>query len=159
MTGSSISGQYLIPAYDFDANYLLTGALLGVLSTFVLISFALINKLVAAAFQRISNPLISAPLGSALVGLIAFALFLTAASGSSQLATQLEISTTLETGFIVAILIAKMAAVALSLSRGFQGGMVFPMIFLGGKVGILVNNVFPNISLSLPCWQPCQRLS
>ena len=149
VTGSSILGQYLLPAYDYDVNYLLTGALLGVLSTFVLISFALINKMVAAAFQRISNPLISAPLGGALVGLIAFSLPLTAASGSSQLATQLEISATLGTGFIVAVLIAKMVAVALSQASGFLGGMVFPMIFLGGTAGILVNNIFPSIPLSL----------
>ena len=91
----------------------------------------------------------SGAVGGALVGLLAFALPLTATSGSSQLTTELEISATLGTAFLVAILIAKMFAIALSQSSGFLGGVVFPIIFIGGTAGVLVNSIFPSIPIAL----------
>ena len=135
VTGETMLGRYDLPPYEFRIGHLLIGVLLGVLAAFILILFALIKKLVSAAFSRISNPLVSGVIGGALVGLLAFALPLTATSGSSQLTTELEISATLGTAFIAAILIAKMFAIALSQSSGFLGGVVFPIIFVGGTQG------------------------
>jgi H+/Cl- antiporter ClcA len=149
VTGTSILGVYELPDYEFRNADLLLGVLLGVLSAFILILFALIKKLVSSASAMISNPFVLAGIGGALVGLIAFALPLTATSGSSQLATVLQSSTTFGVGFIVAILIGKMFAIALSQSSGFLGGVVFPIIFIGGTAGLLVHTVFPDIPIAL----------
>ena len=42
-----------------------------------------------------------------------------------------------------------MIAVSLSLSAGFLGGNVFPMIFIGGTSGVLVHLLIPGVPLSL----------
>ena len=42
-----------------------------------------------------------------------------------------------------------MFAVTLSQSSGFLGGVVFPIIFIGGTTGVLVNNLFPAIPTAL----------
>jgi H+/Cl- antiporter ClcA len=149
VTGTTMLGSYALPAYEFSFGYLLVGALLGVLSAFVLLLLILIRKVVSAVFAHIPNPLVAGTIGGAFVGLIAFALPLTATSGSSQLATELQISATLGFGFLIAILIAKMFAVAFSESSGFLGGIVFPIIFIGGTAGLLVHSIFPALPITL----------
>ncbi len=149
MTGTTMLGNYALPAYEFQVAHLLTGALLGVLAAFILILFALIRKLTVVAFSKIPNSLASGAIGGALVGLIAFALPLVANSGSSQLVTVLQNSAVYGVAFLVAILIGKMLILALSQAAGFLGGFVFPLIFIGGTAGVLVNTIFPQIPIAL----------
>jgi H+/Cl- antiporter ClcA len=149
VTGSTMLGRYQLPPYESHVGHLLIAVFLGIMAAFILILFGLIKKLVSAAFSRIPNPLVGGAIGGALVGLLAFALPLTATSGSSQLTTELEISATLGTALVAAILIAKMFAIALSQSSGFLGGVVFPIIFVSGTAGVLVNSIFPQIPIAL----------
>jgi H+/Cl- antiporter ClcA len=149
VTGSSMLGFYSLPTYELSLTYLLTGVLLGVAAVLVLILFTFISKLVAAAMGRIGNPYLLGAAGGAMVGLISFALPLSATAGSKQLATELQIYGTLGAGFIAAILVAKMFAIAISQSSGFLGGIVFPSIFLGGTAGLLVHSLFPSIPVAL----------
>ena len=148
-TGSSILGSYELPPYDFGIHHILIGALLGILSAFVLIIFALVKKLVTSAADLINNPYVLGIVAGGLVGLIAFALPLTATSGSTQLATELQLSPVIGIGLITAVLFGKMFAIALSQSAGFLGGVVFPIIFIGGTAGVLVNHIFPEIPIAL----------
>jgi H+/Cl- antiporter ClcA len=149
VTGTTMLGNYALPAYEFKYGHLLIGALLGVLAAFILILFALIRKLTFAVFSKIPNSLVSGVIGGALVGLIAFALPLVANSGSSQLVTVLQNSAVYGAAFLVAILIGKMLVLALSQAAGFLGGFVFPLIFIGGTAGVLVNTIFPQIPIAL----------
>ena len=149
VTRTTMLEAYALPAYDYKFVHLLIGALLGILAAFILILYALINKLVTAAFSLSPSSPVSGVVGGALVGLIAFALPLTANSGNSQLVTVLANSATLGTVFLIAIVIAKMLALALSQSAGFLGGFVFPLIFIGGTAGVVVNDIFPQIPITL----------
>lgn len=149
VTGNSMLGTYRLPEYQLHAVDLLVGALLGAAAVFVLLLHTLISKLVARAAALIANPYVLGTAGGALVGLIAFALPLTATAGSKQLGTELEISETMGVGLIAAILVGKMIAIALSQSSGFLGGIVFPAIFLGGTAGLLVHSIFPDIPIAL----------
>ena len=149
VTGTTMLGSYALPPYEFKYAHLLIGALLGVLAAFLLIVLALISKVIAAAFSLITNSLVSGVVGGALVGLITFALPLVANSGSSQLGTILQNSAVYGAAFLVAILIAKMLVLALSQATGFLGGFVFPLIFIGGTSGVLVNTIFPDIPIAL----------
>ncbi len=149
VTGHSMLGSYLLPTYELSIKYLIIGVLLGVAAVFVLILFSLISRLVSTAMTRISNPYINGVAGGALVGLISFALPLAATSGSSQLATEIQLSGTIGAAFFFAILIGKMFAISISQSTGFLGGIVFPSIFLGGTAGLLVHSLFPSIPIAL----------
>jgi H+/Cl- antiporter ClcA len=149
VTGSSMLGSYRLPEYQLHIIDLIIGALLGVAAVFVLVLHTLISKLVSATAELIANPYVLGAGGGALVGLISFALPLTATAGSSQLGMALEISESMGAGLLAAILVSKMIAIALSQSSGFLGGIVFPAIFLGGTAGLLVHSLFPGIPIAL----------
>jgi H+/Cl- antiporter ClcA len=149
VTGSSMLGSYRLPEYQLHVIDLIFGVLLGVLAVFVLLLHTYISKLVSAAASLIPNPYLLGAVGGALVGLIAFALPLTATAGSKQLGVELEIAETMGVGLIAAILIGKMIAISISQSSGFLGGIVFPAIFLGGTAGLLVHSIFPGIPIAL----------
>ncbi len=149
VTGSSMLGSYRLPEYQLHTIDLIIGALLGVAAVFVLLLHTLIGKLVSAAATRIANPYALGAIGGALVGLISFALPLTATAGSSQLGTELKISESMGVGLLAAILIGKMIAISISQSSGFLGGIVFPAIFLGGTAGLLAHSIFPGIPIAL----------
>jgi len=97
----------------------------------------------------VKNPYARAAAGGAIVGLIAFALPLTVNGGSSQLSYETGNIATLSIGLLLAVLVGKMAAFTLSQEAGFLGGLVFPILFVGGTAGILVHLVFPWIPAPL----------
>ncbi len=149
ITESTLLDAYQVPSYTFEFADLLVGALLGVFAALTLLMIVVINVAISRASGRLTNPLVRATIGGALVGLIAMALPLTLSSGSAQLSTVIESATLVSTGFVAVVLIAKMIAVSLSLSAGFLGGNVFPMIFIGGTSGVLVHLLIPGVPLSL----------
>lgn len=149
VTGSSMLGSYRLPEYQLEIVDLLTGALLGMAAVFVLLLHIFISRVVSRTAALIDNPYLLGAGGGALVGLIAFALPLTATAGSSQLGIALDLAETLGPGLLTAVLIGKMIAIACSQSSGFLGGIVFPAIFLGGTAGLLIHSIFPSIPIAL----------
>lgn len=148
-TQSPLLDAYEVPAYSFEYSDLLTGVLIGVFAALTLAVLVVINRAAVQAAALIPDALVRAVVGGALVGLIAFALPLSLTSGSAQLKTVIDGVAVFGAGFVAAVVIAKMLAVAVSLSAGFLGGNVFPMIFIGGASGVFVHLIFPGIPLSL----------
>jgi len=52
-------------------------------------------------------------------------------------------------GYLTATVILKMITLAISSQCGFVGGMVFPLLFLGGVSGMIIHLLFPWIPLGL----------
>jgi H+/Cl- antiporter ClcA len=101
-------------------------------------------------FTRVALPTVIKPvIGGLAFGLIGFALPLTNFTGSEQLGTALQNAGSLGIGLMVAILLGKIIAFAISSASGFIGGPIFPILFLGGLTGIIVNAMFPDIPLGL----------
>lgn len=75
--------------YTVFITFLMRLLVLTIASVFVLLLHALISKLVSKAAKLIANPSELAVIGGALVGMISFALPLTATAGSDQLGTGL----------------------------------------------------------------------
>lgn len=149
ITDSTLLDAYEVPSYDFEYVDLLLAVVLGAASVAVLLLFVAIDLTVAKVARLVPNNYARGLVGGGLVGLIAFAIPVTLTSGSSQLAVVVEEVATLSTWFVAAALVAKMVAVSVSLSSGFLGGNVFPLIFIGGTSGVLVHLVIPDIPLSL----------
>ena len=74
---------------------------------------------------------------------------LTMFTGSDQLKSVLQIGGTLGTGFLAALVVAKILTFAISEASGFVGGPIFPALFIGGTAGVLVHQVIPGIPLGL----------
>ncbi len=149
LTGKVMLNSFGISGYEYENVHLLYGALLGLFSVIVLVVQALIGKALRHIVPLIANPVLRAGIAGAAVGLIAFALPLTATGGSSQLAYETDNIATLGAGLLLVVLIGKMIAFTLSTEAGFLGGPVFPTLFIGGTAGILVHTLLPGIPAPL----------
>jgi len=150
IAGSVFLGLYDVPQYDYEDWHLLAGVGLGLLSAMIV----LVTLAVAAATKRLLGglklpPVLLPALGGLLFGLVGVMLPLTNFTGSSQLETVLSEASTLGVGLLIAILFGKMFTFAVSSATGFIGGPIFPILFLGGTSGIIVNQIFPDIPLAL----------
>lgn len=150
IVGSVFLGIYSIPAYDFQDWHLLVGIGLGILSALVvLITMAAITTSHKIFARLPVVDLVKPVIGGVTFGLIAVVLPLTLFTGSEQLETVLTDAETLGLALLVAILIGKIVAFAVSSASGFIGGPIFPVLFLGGTAGIIVNQVFPDVPMGL----------
>ncbi len=147
--GRTFLGSFRLPPYDFELGHMVIAAGLGVVAAGVLFAFVAIQSLVRWVSQRVPNRYVLAGVGGAVVGLIAVALPLTLGSGNSQLSSVITDSATLGVGLLLVVLVGKMVALAISLSVGFIGGNVFPMMFLGGTAGTIVHLMFPGVPYAL----------
>lgn len=145
VAGSTLLNSFAVPTKEFSTWDLLTGVGLGVGASAVMIVFVVIVKLVQALAGKVSNGLVRGLVGGGLVGLIAMALPLTVGAGNDQLSEVIDESATISVWLLVAVLVGKMLAMALSLATGFIGGNVLPMLFVGGTAGVIVHLVFPDI--------------
>ncbi len=149
VTGKVMLDSFEISGYEYETVHLLYGLLLGVLAVFTLLVQSVIGNGVRRLAALAGNPYVRAAAGGALVGLIAFALPLTATGGTNQLAYATQNTTSLGIGLLLAVLVGKMAAIVLSQEAGFLGGTVFPILFIGGAAGIVVNGLIPDIPIAL----------
>jgi H+/Cl- antiporter ClcA len=90
-----------------------------------------------------------AALGGLAMGLIALVLPLTLASGKGQLSAAIAGIEQIAAGFLIAVVIGKIIAVAIALTTGFIGGPVMPSLFIGGTAGLAIHALFPDVPITL----------
>lgn len=149
VVGRTFLGIYSLPPYEFEVADMVTAVVLGVLAAIVMAIFVGIILVLRWTARLVPNLYVRGLVGGASVGLIAVALPLTLGAGQSQLETVIEDAAGLGVGLLLAVLVGKMLAIALSLGAGFMGGNVFPLIFIGGTAGVIVYLVFPDIPSAL----------
>lgn len=143
---SSVIDIYEVPPFTLEFWHFLVAIPLGVLAAGVAgllgISMGLVHRL-AARFR--SQPELLGAVGGLALGVIAIAFPLTRFSGAEELATLLNEAPQMAAVLLIALVLAKIVAVALSFGSGFYGGPIFPMIFIGGATGLAVHAMFPGI--------------
>lgn len=149
VTGSVMLNSFSVDGYEYANTDLLWGVVLGALAIVTLVVFVIISKLTKRVAAALPNRWIRATVAGLLIGIIAFALPLTATGGSTQLQYVTSNAGTFSAGLLAAVLVAKMFAVAASEEAGFLGGTVFPMLFIGGIAGLLVSTTIPSIPIPL----------
>ena len=147
--GTTFLNSFAVPVDDFASWHLLVGAVLGIVSSAIMIAFVVIVKLVQAVAAKLTNAYLRGAVGGALVGLVAFALPLTIGAGNDQLTTVIDESASISVWLLVAVLVGKMLAMAISLATGFIGGNVLPMLFVGGTAGVVAHLMFPDIPYAI----------
>lgn len=148
--GSVFLGIYSIPAYEFEEWHLLAGVGLGALAALVAITTVILQMVAGKVFARLPiNDIAKPVIGGVAFGLIAVVVPLTAFTGSDQLEIVLTEAQTLGLALLLAILFGKMLAFAVSVGSGFIGGPIFPVLFIGGTSGVIVNQVLPEVPLGL----------
>ena len=150
IAGAVFLDDYQVPSYKFQDWQLLAGIPLGLFAALLVTVLAGFMLAAARLFGRLKVPAIAKPaLGGVVFGIVGVALPLTMFNGSDQLKTVLGHAGTLGLGLLVATLIAKMLAFAVSQGSGFVGGPIFPSLFIGGTAGVLVHQVIPGVPLGL----------
>jgi len=149
IAGSTFLDLFAIPAPEFEVWHLALGAGLGVLAALVLVIFAIVLKSVEWIAARVMNPYVRGIVGGAIVGSIAAALPLTIGAGSDQLAFVVEESSTIGASVLLLAVAGKMLAMSISLSTGFIGGNVLPMLFVGGTTGAALHVLLPDLPYAI----------
>src|SRR3954447_973978 len=150
VAGAFFLDAYEVPSYDFKDWQLLAGVGLGLFSAVVVLLLVIGLRLAKGIFARLAVPAVVLPvIGGLVFGVVGVILPLTMFTGSNQLKTVLATGGTLGTGFLAALLVAKILTFAVSEASGFVGGPIFPALFIGGTAGVLVHQVFPDLPLGL----------
>ena len=148
--GDTFLGVFELPGYDIEYWHLALGVVFGVvaatLSWLLGLTVFLLRYWVT---PRITNDVVLAGFGGVALGVIAVALPLTLASGKSQLAFAIENEAQLAAGLLIAVVLGKILAVAISLTTGFIGGPVMPTLFIGGTAGLALHAIFPELPIAL----------
>ncbi len=149
VVGTTFLNSFAVPVEDFSSWQLLIGAGLGIIASFLMILFVVIVKAVEVVSAKVPNRYVRGGVGGATVGLIAVALPLTVGAGNDQLSTVIDQSASISAWLLVAVLLGKMVAMAVSLAAGFIGGNVLPMLFVGGTAGVIIHLLIPDIPYAI----------
>ena len=150
IVGAVFLDAYKVPSYEFEDWQLLAAIPLGLLAAVVATVLVASTAGLTRLFTRLPIPSIAKPtLGGVVFGLIGVALPLTLFTGSDQLKSVLQDAGTLGLGLLVAILVAKILAFAVSIGSGFVGGPIFPALFIGGTAGVAVHQAISSVPLGL----------
>jgi H+/Cl- antiporter ClcA len=148
IAGAVFLDIYKVPQYRFEDWQLLAAVPLGLFSALVVTTLVMCIALAARLFKQIPE-VPRATLGGILFGVVGVAFPLTLFTGSAQLKTVLQDASSLGTGFLAALVIAKIVTFAVSQGSGFIGGPIFPSLFIGGTAGVFVHELIPSVPLGL----------
>lgn len=148
--GDTFLGVFALPGYDVQIWHFGLAVVLGFIAAALSWTLGMaVYTIRRWILPRVTNQVLRATFGGAALGLIAVALPLTLASGKTQLGAAIVNAEMLGAGLLLAIVGAKILAVAISITTGFIGGPVMPALFIGGTAGLAVHALFPEIPIAL----------
>lgn len=141
--------MWSLPAYEmatvFDFGWAIFFA---VIATVVAWAFIYCTQFFKTLFEKLKTPIyIKTLIGGILLGTIAFYLPLTRYFSHFEINDLLQ--SELNVQFLIAVLVFKIIAIAITVTSGWRGGFIIPLFFCGAALGLLIHGVFPSISLSL----------
>jgi H+/Cl- antiporter ClcA len=144
---TSYLGIYDFPNYDAPRIVDLWWAfLVGVIAGLVGIMFKLIFGILHLAFSRLKKrPVLLAIIGGLVIGLIGSFLPLTLYSGQDQLLQIIHNPAAYGIGFLLLLVLVKSLLTSTSFATGFEGGPIFPSLFIGGTLGLALSKILPFI--------------
>jgi H+/Cl- antiporter ClcA len=137
----SFLGIYSFPDYASARLVDLWWALLvGIIGGFVGIMFKLIFGIVHRVFAPLANrPVSRAIIGGIIIGLIGTFLPLTLYSGQNQLLQIIHNPAAFGIGILLIMVVVKALITSTSFATGFEGGPIFPLLFIGGALGLAIS--------------------
>lgn len=138
-----------LPAYHFAGIFDFSYAILfGIAAAAVGWAFIYCTKFLKSVFEKRPLPIyVKTAIGGVVLGIIAFYLPVTRYFGHHQINELLEGHFSLQ--LLVAILLFKILAIAVTVTSGWRGGFIIPLFFAGATLALIIHQVFPSVSLSL----------
>src|SRR5690606_17172317 len=107
-------------------------------------AFAVLFAMVGVAFGWV---FIKTTIGGILLGVIAYYLPITRYYGHHEINDLLSANFSLT--LLLAILVFKVVAIAITVTSGWRGGFIIPLFFTGATLGLIIHQLFPTVNLSL----------
>ncbi|HEX5909310.1 MAG TPA: chloride channel protein [Thermoleophilaceae bacterium] len=148
--GHTFLDLYDVPGYDLEVWHMFAGVGIGAMGAVLAVVTGIAMKAGARVAGRVSShPVPLAMAGGLFIGLMAYLVPLTLFSGSGELKVIVNHGPALGAGLLIAVVLAKILTFAVSLSTGFIGGTIFPMLFIGGTAGMALHVIVPGIPAGL----------
>src|SRR6266567_4112652 len=140
-------GIYSFPSYAsprvVDLGFaLLVGVIAGVIGVLFKVIFGVMHLVFAPLNKR---PVVRAIVGGVVIGLIGSFLPLTLYSGQDQLLQIIHNPAAYSVGLLLLLVVVKALLTSTSFASGFDGGPVFPLLFMGGTLGLAISQVLTFI--------------
>ena len=144
---TSYLGVYSFPNFAALRVVDLVWALLvGVIAALIGTLFKVVFGLVHRVFGRFNKrPFVRSVIGGLIIGLIGSFLPLTLYSGQNQLLQIVHNPAAYGIGILLLMMLVKMLLTSTSFATGFDGGPIFPLLFIGGTLGQVLSEILPFI--------------
>ncbi|EOR94916.1 Chloride channel protein [Arcticibacter svalbardensis MN12-7] len=149
ITHLNLGPTWNFPAYTnpkvgdifYAVAYSLAGAAIGWIFILFVRNFKLVFKrLNLAIYLRLT-------IGGFVLGIISYYIPLTRYFGHEQLTEVLKSTFTLQ--FLCVLLLFKLIAIAVTVTAGWRGGFIIPLLFAGTVLGLIIFQLFPGQNLAL----------
>jgi H+/Cl- antiporter ClcA len=120
--------------------------LVGVIAGFIGLLFKVIFGIMHLLFGRLNKrPVVCAVIGGLVIGAIGSFLPLTLYSGQNQLLQIIHNPAAYGIGILLLMMLVKAFLTSTSFATGFEGGPVFPLLFIGGTMGLAISQILTFI--------------
>lgn len=120
--------------------------MVGVIAGGIGILFKLISGVVHLVFAPLNKrPVVLAVVGDVVIVLIGSFFPLTLYSGQSQLLQIIHNPAAYSVGLLLLMMLVKTLLISTSFATGFDGGPVFPLLFIGGTLGLAISQILTLI--------------
>lgn len=138
-----------LPTYEysgvFDFGY---AVLFAVVGTAIGWGFIFCVKHFKAGFEKSRMPIyLKTSLGGVILGVISFYYPITRYFGHHQINELINGHFML--WLLLAILLFKLLAIAVTVTSGWRGGFIIPLFFVGATLGMIIHQIFPTIDVTL----------
>jgi H+/Cl- antiporter ClcA len=140
-----------MPAYGPPQAFdILTGTRVACAVTVIGLAALAVFPFVYRALHALRHPIIICTVGGLILGILGFIGGpITMFKGLTQMGELLQDPTRYDAGQLAAIAGIKIVALLVAASALFRGGRVFPAVFIGVALGLLISALFPSLSMSL----------
>jgi H+/Cl- antiporter ClcA len=140
-----------MPAYGPPQAFdILTGALVACAVTVIGLAALAVLPFVYRALHALRHPIAICTVGGLILGILGFIGGpITMFKGLTQMGELLQDPTQYDAAQLAVIVGIKLVALLVATSALFRGGRVFPAVFIGVALGLLVSALFPALSMSL----------
>ena len=144
---TSFLGIYSFPDYASPRLVdlwwaLLVGVIAGVIGIMYKLIFGIVNLVFTPLDKR---PVLRAIIGGVVIGLIGSFLPLTLYSGRISCYKSYIIRPAFGIGLLLLLMLVKALITSTSFATGFEGGPIFPLLFIGGTLGLAISKILTFI--------------
>jgi len=156
LTGASFMGLFVVPPVPgFDFVFLIYAAILGLVGSLLGMLFVFLFNLLKRLTKpwEMRRPIELALLAGLFLGVVASGFPLVLFDGGSvnslTLGTLIANAAGIGTPLLAMYSFMKIAVTTVCLALGWAGGIFFPTFFIGGAMGLAINQLFPFIPLAI----------